>query len=50
MKQDHHVGVGSAPKNAFTKHQALATNRQNKDGAIPGGKACKSGEKVAGCK
>ena len=50
MKQDHHVGVGKAPSNAFNKHHALAAGKQNKDGAVPGGKACKSGSKVAGCK
>ena len=46
MKQDHHVGVGKAPSNAFPKHHALASGKQNAERAIPGGKAVKGGDKV----
>jgi hypothetical protein len=36
--------------NNFPKHHALATGKQNKQGAIPGGKPVKAGQKVAGHK
>ena len=32
--------------NNYPKHHALATGKQNKQGAIPGGKPCKGSGKV----
>jgi len=32
--------------NNYPKHHALATGKQNKQGAVPGGKPCKGGDKV----
>ena len=39
-------------KNNFPKHHALATNKQNKQGALPNGSAVckKSGHEVKGAK
>ena len=36
--------------NNFPKHNALATGKQNKQGAIPGGKPAKGGQPVQGAK
>lgn len=30
----------------YPKHHALATGKQNKQGAIPGGKPCKGGDRI----